>query len=150
MAYRYPIYRSNEPNLRKQIMEALESISRWPVVQTYVGPGEYAVVPVGSQMIVYGGFLISGGFLELNGELVILGGAYRDEHGHSPYSMETAAGLVELDGAPANLAASRIMQIDSGSYALTGAAADLDFNYWIAAELGTYTYAGSDTTLTGP
>jgi hypothetical protein len=79
--YRYPIYRANEANLRKQIMEALEGISRWPTIQTSVGQGDYAIIPEGSQMIVYEAFYVDGGFLELSGELVVLGGAYRDEWG---------------------------------------------------------------------
>ena len=150
MSYRYPIYRANDANLRRQIMEALESVAKWPVIQTYVGPGDYAVVPEGSQMIVYGGFLINGGFLELNGELVILGAAYRDEHEHPPYTMATSAGLYEYDGADAIIAAHRTLQLGAGSYTLTGSAADFGLERALVADSGTYTYTGADAALTGP
>ena len=129
MAYRYPIYRANDYNLRKQIMEALQSVSKWPAVQTSVESGDYAIIYEGSQLIVYESFTIgAGAFVQLDGTLIILGGAYRDEHAHSPYTLDASSGLYEIDGDDANLAADRIMQVASGSY----------------------TYTGENATLTGP
>jgi len=126
MAYRYPIYRANDNNLRRQIMEALDSISKWPAVQTSVETGDYAIIYEGSQLIVYESFTIeAGAFIQLDGTLIVLGGAYRDEHAHSPYTIPASSGLYEFDGAAANLAADRIMQVASGSYTLTGASATL-------------------------
>lgn len=77
--YRFPIYRANEYNLRKQIMDALEYLGKFPAVKTSVEDGEIGYIPAGYQMICYEAFTIgAGGWLNAEGELVILGGAYRD------------------------------------------------------------------------
>lgn len=105
--YRFPIYRANEYNLRKQIMEALEYLGKFPVLKVSIDEGEIAFVPSGSQMIVYEAMTINGGWLNLEGELVVLGGAYRDEahtHDHeSPYTMVSNQGNYAITGADATL-----------------------------------------------
>lgn len=100
---RFPIYRATEYNLRKQIMDALEYLGKFPVTKPSVDEGEIAFVPAGSQMIVYREFLINGGWLNLEGELVVLGGAYRDEHPHSPYFMRANQGNYTMTGSDATL-----------------------------------------------
>lgn len=101
--HRFPIYRATEYNLRKQIMDALEYLGKFPVIKVSVDEGEVAFVPEGSQMIVYESMLINGGWLTLEGELVVLGGAYRDENPHSPYTMSANLGNYVLNGSDATL-----------------------------------------------
>ena len=80
MPYRYPIYRANDANLRKQIMLALESLHErlqafyleyWPLVKKSVGLGETLTIPTGYQLLVYNEFTVTGD-VNLDGELVIL------------------------------------------------------------------------------
>lgn len=103
MSSRFPIYRATESNLRKQIMEALDYLGKFPVIKTIVEAGEIAAIPEGSQMIVYEAMTIDGGWLAIEGELVVLGGAYRDEHPHSPYFLRPTQGSYEVTGGNAAL-----------------------------------------------
>lgn len=149
--YRFPIYRANEYNLRKQIMEALEYLGNFPVARTYVSDGEIAYVPAGSQLIVYGGFLIGvGGWLNLEGELIVLGGAYRDEHEHPPYTIDASSGIYEITGMDMFVNGPHRLLTVEGTYAVTGVNAGLDRGYYTPAASGSYSYNGSDAVLTGP
>jgi len=152
MAHRFPIYRSNEYNLRKQIMDILDYLGKFPVIKTTVDTGDSVVVPAGSQLIVYEAFSIaSGGVLFLDGDLVVLGGAYRDEQTHSPYFGNLNQGNYLMSGADARIAASLIVQADAGSYAVTGSAATLSSDeHFLPSDSGSYAVTGSNATLTGP
>ena len=100
--YVYPIYRANETQLRIQIMEILNSIDfrlNHGVVGSEIGPGETVLVGDGQQLIVYWEFLVdTGGTLVLDGDLVVLGGAYRDENTQSPYRLVATQGNYALNG----------------------------------------------------
>ena len=69
--FRFPIYRANETNLRRQIMAALEYIGWWPVIKTEVEAGESVEVPASTQMLVYNAFTVTG-TIDVEGQLVIL------------------------------------------------------------------------------
>lgn len=102
--HRFPIFRANEYNLRQQIMDALDYLGKFPVIKTTVDEGEIAFVPEGSQMIVYEAMTINGGWLNLEGELVVLGGAYREPPiTEDPYAMPTNIGNYALTGAAATM-----------------------------------------------
>lgn len=79
MAYPYPIQRSNDVNLRIQIMEALQDIdlrlivqSYWPAVKNWIETGETFTIKAKHQLLVWEDFTFSGGTLYIEGDLVIL------------------------------------------------------------------------------
>ena len=69
--WRFPIYRSNETQLRVQIMNALQAVGLFPVVKTTVEEDDVAVIPAGYQLLAYHKFKVSGS-LRVDGQLVVL------------------------------------------------------------------------------
>ena len=69
--WRFPIYRSNETQLRVQIMNALQDVGLFPAVKTTVESDDDAVIPENYQMLVYHSFRVSGR-IRIDGQLVVL------------------------------------------------------------------------------
>lgn len=79
MSYTYPIYRANDTNLRRQIMDALQDIdqrivvfSHFPAVKNQIDEGEAFIIQTAHQLLVWEYFMVNGGDIVIEGDLVIL------------------------------------------------------------------------------
>jgi hypothetical protein len=67
--------------------------------------------------------------------------------GGTNYTLGAEAGSYAVTGADADLELGRVVVADGGSYSVTGADAALEFGFRIAADAGAYAVAGSDADL---
>jgi hypothetical protein len=67
--------------------------------------------------------------------------------GGTNYTLDAEAGSYATTGADADLELGRVVVADSGSYAVNGTDASLEFGFRIAADAGSYSVAGSDADL---